>query len=91
MIYTSCRYAPIELIDGFNEEHALIEPNVDDLSCAENCSHSNLCSYTKAMIETVLENHIEELVLTDCCDAVRRAYDALKDSGKLKFIYWFLD
>ncbi len=87
MIYTSCRYAPIELIVGLQQEHALIEPNVDDLSCAENCSHSNLCSYTKAMIETVLENHIEELVLTDCCDAVRRAYDVLKDSGKLKFIY----
>ncbi len=87
MIYTSCRYAPIELIAGFYEEHALIEPDVKDLSCAENCSHSNLCSYTKVLIETVLENHIQEIVLTDCCDAVRRAYDVLKDSEKVSFIY----
>lgn len=87
MIYTSCRYAPIELIAGFHEEHKLIEPAVKDLSCAENCSHPNLCSYTKALIETVLENHIQEIVLTDCCDAVRRAYDVLKDSGKVSFIY----
>ncbi len=87
MIYTSCRYAPIELIKGFSEEHKLIEPDAKDLSCAENCSHSNLCSYTKALIETVLNHDIQELVLTDCCDAVRRAYDVLKESNKVSFIY----
>ena len=87
MIYTSCRYAPTELFDGFHEAHTVLNVEVDNLSCAENCSHQNLCSYTKALIETVYKGDIKELVLTDCCDSVRRSYDVLKNSNKLDFIY----
>ena len=87
MIYTTCRYAPIELFKGFNEEHKILEVKVKNFSCAENYVHPNLCSYTKAVIETVLEENIKELILTDCCDAVRRSYDVLKESNQLNFIY----
>ena len=87
MIYTTCRYAPIELFKGFNEEHKIIEVKVKAFSCAENYVHPNLCSYAKAVIETVLEENIKELILTDCCDAVRRSYDVLKESNQLNFIY----
>ena len=87
MIYTTCRYAPIELFKGFNEEHKIIEVKVKNFSCAENYVHPNLCSYAKAVIETVLEENIKELILTDCCDAVRRSYDVLKESNQLDFIY----
>ena len=87
MIYTTCRYAPIELFKGFNEEHKILEVKVKAFSCAENYVHPNLCSYAKAVIETVLEENIKELILTDCCDAVRRSYDVLKESNQLNFIY----
>ena len=83
MIYTTCRYAPIELFKGFNEEHKILEVKVKAFSCAENYVHPNLCSYAKAVIETVLEENIKELILTDCCDAVRRSYDVLKESNQL--------
>ena len=87
MIYTTCRYAPIELFKGFNEEHKILEVKVKNFSCAENYVHPNLCSYAKAVIETVLEENIKELILTDCCYAVRRSYDVLKESNQLYFIY----
>ena len=87
MIYTTCRYAPIELFKGFNEEHKILEVKVKNFSCAENYVHPNLCSYAKAVIETVLEENIKELVLTDCCDAVRRSYDVLQESNQLDFIF----
>ena len=87
MIYTTCRYAPIELFKGFNEEHKIIEVKVKNFSCAENYVHPNLCSYAKAVIETVLKENIKELVLTDCCDAVRRSYDVLQESNQLDFIF----
>ena len=87
MIYTTCRYAPIELFKGFNEEHKILEVKVKNFSCAENYVHPNLCSYAKAVIETVLKENIKELVLTDCCDAVRRSYDVLQESNQLDFIF----
>lgn len=87
MIYTTCRYAPIELFKGFNEEHKILEIKVKNFSCAENYVHPNLCSYAKAVIETVLKENIKELVLTDCCDAVRRSYDVLQESNQLDFIF----
>ena len=42
MIYTTCRYAPIELFKGFNEEHKILEVKVKNFSCAENYVHPNL-------------------------------------------------
>lgn len=87
MIYTTCRYAPIELFKGFNEEHKILEVKVKNFSCAENYVHPNLCSYAKAVIEIVLKENIKELVLTDCCDAVRRSYDVLQESNQLDFIF----
>lgn len=87
MIYTTCRYAPDELFVGFKQEVSKLDPSPATFSCAEGCGHPNLCSYVKAIIEEVLTKNIKELVLTDCCDATRRAYDILKNSGQLDFLY----
>ena len=70
MIYTTCRYAPIELFKGFNEEHKILEVKVKNFSCAENYVHPNLCSYAKAVIETVLKENIKEYLLKECKVAV---------------------
>lgn len=86
MIYTSCKYAPVEILAGFEEETGRLDPVVSSFACAENCTHPDLCSYAKALIEEVQEKKIQELVLTDCCDATRRVYDVLKKQGNMKFL-----
>jgi len=47
--------------------------------------HTNTCSFVKGVLENIIENNIEEVVLTSCCDSIKRLYDVLKD--RVKFIY----
>ena len=69
MICTSCRYAPEEIMAGFDQECVRLDPHPVSFACAESCSHPNLCSFAKAIIEEVSRKHYEEIVLTDCSDA----------------------
>lgn len=87
MIYTTCRYAPVEMMAGFGVACERLDPVVSGFSCAEECSHANLCSFAKAVIEEVHENNIRELILTDCCDAMRRTYDVLQENAEMDFLY----
>lgn len=89
MIYSACRYAPIELFAGFRTQVQRLDPVVKDYACAEACTHPNLCGYAKALYEEIQTKHVDELVLTDCCDATRRLYDALVEEGTMKFL-WLL-
>ena len=86
MIYYVCKYTPIELLESFGVPCARLEPTVSSFDCADSCAHPNLCGYGKAVIETVLTQEIRELILTDCCDVMRRVYDVLAESGKLDFL-----
>lgn len=90
MIGYTCKYTPIELLAGFGAECALLNEETESFSVAEEQTHANLCCHTKAMMQFCEEKDIKELVLVNCCDSVRRAYDVLKKSGKLDFLY-FLD
>ena len=85
MICLSCKYAPMELFAGFGEDCRRLDPNPASFSCADGCAHPNLCGYAKAVIETVIGEGVREILLTDCCDAMRRAYDVLRQQG-LRFI-----
>lgn len=87
MTYFSCKYAPVELLAGFGVPCDRLDPNPDAFECADCCAHPNLCGYGKAVIEAVMEKGIPELILTDCCDVMRRVYDALLTAGKLQFLY----
>ena len=50
--------------------------------------HPNVCSFAKAVLEEVMGNDVYEgLVLTTCCDSMRRLYDNLKEQFPNKFIY----
>lgn len=89
MIWTACKYAPVELLAGFGEETQRLDPSPESFSCADACAHPNLCSFAKALIEEVHEKGIRELVLTDCCDSTRRAYGVLKKQEGIDFI-WLL-
>ena len=53
MIYTACRYAPVELFAGFRTQVARLDPVVKDYACAEACTHPNLCGYAKALYEEI--------------------------------------
>jgi predicted CoA-substrate-specific enzyme activase len=88
MICVACKYAPLELLAGCGRNAVRIDPNPDDLACSESCSHPNMCSYAKAVIEAAKADRDREILLTDCCDAMRRAYDVLNDDPDLTV--WFL-
>ncbi|MBQ3379642.1 MAG: 2-hydroxyacyl-CoA dehydratase [Clostridia bacterium] len=87
MIYTACKYAPGELFSGFLETASRLDPAPASFSCADGCSHPNMCGFAKAVIEEVNEKKVRELVITDCCDAMRRTFDVLLGE-ELSFIYF---
>ena len=82
-----CKYTPLELFSGFGTECERLDPAPVSFDCADACAHPNLCGYGKAVIEAVTAQNITALVLTDCCDVMRRVYDVLKARGNLKFLY----
>lgn len=84
MIGYVCKYTPIKVLESFGENITRIDPKTRN-DMAESLVHPNMCSFMKSVLEKVLEDNIEELVLTNCCDSMRRLYDVLKD--KLKFLY----
>ena len=87
MIYYVCKYTPIELIEALGGKCAKMEPLPDNFDTADSLGHPNMCGYGKAVIEEVYSKNITELILVDCCDVIRRVYDILAASGKMKFLY----
>lgn len=87
MIYTSCKYVPVEIFAGFGEKAERLDPHPASFSCADGCSHPNLCGFAKAIIEEVKARKIREMILVDCCDAMRRTYDVLKQD-EMDFLYF---
>lgn len=86
MIGYTCKYTPIELLAGFGVETRLLNEEADNFDYAHNITHMNMCSHIKAFLENVHRNGIKELVMVNCCDSVRRAYDILKDQMDFIFI-----
>ncbi|HHY03938.1 MAG TPA: 2-hydroxyacyl-CoA dehydratase, partial [Thermoanaerobacterales bacterium] len=83
MIGYVCKYTPTKVLEAFGKNVVKIDPKIRT-DTAESLVHPNMCSFMKAVLEEVSENNIGELVLTNCCDSMRRLYDVLK--GKLKFL-----
>ncbi|WPX08694.1 acyl-CoA dehydratase activase [Anaerocellum danielii] len=84
MIAYVCKYTPVEIIKAFGEDIFCIEPKVSSYENAEKLLHPNMCSFAKAIVESVLQDDIKSLVLTNCCDSIKRVYDVLKD--RMEFI-----
>ena len=87
MIGYSCKYAPVELIHAFGGEARLLDAEAADFSAAETLTHANLCCHAKALIQQAQGE--DELVLTDCCDATRRAFDVLDAQKPRRFMFQF--
>ena len=87
MIGYTCKYTPLEIIKGFNEDYALINNETNSFQWSESITHSNLCSHAKAILETCYNKNLRELLLVNCCDSMRRVYDVLKSERNLDFLF----
>lgn len=85
-----CKYAPIELLAGFGADAHLVMAEPDSFEVAERLAHGNLCGYGKSVLACGLDPSVHQMVLTTCCDVMRRAYDVLKAQGCLDFL-WMVD
>ncbi len=72
MIYYVCKYTPLELFQGFGEECSVLEEMPENFELSDQIAHANLCGFGKSVIQAVLEGKVEQLVLVNCCDSMRR-------------------
>ena len=84
-----CKYAPVEALEAMGAHMERIEPDESLVSfdAAESCMHANVCSFAKATFETVLSGNLDGIVLTTCCDSMRRLADALRAQTPGLFIH----
>ncbi len=82
-----CKYAPVEVFTSMGVEMKRIEPYVTSFTQADIKMHPNICSFAKGVLEEVLDNDYEGVILTTCCDSIRRLYDVLREELPGKFIY----
>lgn len=87
MIGYICKYAPIEVFESMGVKMERIEPDVTNFNQAEIKMHPNICSFAKGVLEEVMDKDYEGIILTTCCDSIRRLYDVLKEEFPQKFIY----
>lgn len=64
-----------------------IEPEVTNFTQADMKMHPNICSFAKGVLEEALTGDYEGIILTTCCDSIRRLYDVLKEELPDRFIY----
>ena len=82
-----CKYTPIEILTSMGAELVRVEPEVTNFNEADALMHPNVCSYAKAVLEDMAAKDYEGIVLTTCCDSIRRLYDTLKSRYPDKFVY----
>lgn len=84
-----CKYVPVEALEAMGAHMERIEPDerLVSFDAAESCMHANVCSFVKATFETVLSGNLDGIVLTTCCDSMRRLADALRAQAPNLFIH----
>jgi benzoyl-CoA reductase/2-hydroxyglutaryl-CoA dehydratase subunit BcrC/BadD/HgdB len=87
MIHYVCKYTPLELFRAFGEDCAVLEEMPENFELSDQIAHANLCGFGKSVIQAVLEGKVEELVLVNCCDSMRRVYDIVESTGRCRFLY----
>lgn len=87
MIGYICKYTPIEIFEAMGEKVKRIEPEVTNFNQADTLMHPNICSFAKGLLEEVLDQHYDGIVLTTCCDSIRRVYDVIKEKLPDTFVY----
>lgn len=77
-IYYACKYTPVELIEACGQTPVPLTFETASFETADAKTSPNICGYAKSLIEFALSGKVQALVLTTCCDAMRRTYDVLK-------------
>ncbi len=96
-----CKYTPVELLLALG--CSLTEPNeeVRDFSDSDALIHSSVCSHAKQLLTVLIEENgadcgaaceeceggRRELILTNCCDSIRRVADIAEAEENLRFDY----
>lgn len=85
--YYICKYTPVELLEAFGGECAILNHMPDNFDLSDQVAHPNICGFGKSLLEACMEGNVKELVLVNCCDTIRSAYDVLLEYGKLDFLF----
>lgn len=87
MIHYICKYTPIEVLRAFDEPCEVLDIMSQNFDLSDNVAHPNLCGFGKSIIQCVMNGEVQELVLVNCCDTIRRSYDVILNSGKCDFVF----
>ena len=85
--YYICKYTPVELLEAFGGECAILNHMPDNFDLSDQVAHPNICGFGKSLLEACMEGKVKALVLVNCCDTIRSAYDVLLEYGKLDFLF----
>lgn len=81
-----CKYTPLELLAGFDIQPELLNATADSHARADRCIHSNVCSYSRALVENRMRDPADPIILTTCCDSMERTADVLKSRGQAVYV-----
>ena len=82
-----CKYTPVEALTAVGAEVVRVEPAAANFNQADTLMHPNVCSFAKSVLEDMAAKQYEGIVLTTCCDSIRRLYDTLAARYPDKFFY----
>ena len=82
-----CKYTPIELFEAMGDTVLRLEAHAADFNRADTMMHPNQCSYAKAVLEEFMAGQWDGIILTTCCDSIRRLGDVLRAACPDKFVY----
>lgn len=63
MIHYVCKYTPVELLNAFGEECAVLEEMPENFEMSDQIAHANLCGFGKSVIQAVLKERSSSLYL----------------------------
>ncbi len=87
VVHYACKYAPVELLAGYGAACEPVTYEADSFEEADRLAHPNLCGFGKSLISYALRDDVRALVLTSCCDVMRRIYDVLEAEQCLDFLF----
>ena len=87
MTHYICKYTPVELLRALGGDCVILNHMPENFDLSDQVSHPNICGFGKSLLEACMEGQVRELVLVNCCDTIRSAYDVLLESGKLDFLF----
>ncbi|WP_297632888.1 acyl-CoA dehydratase activase [uncultured Clostridium sp.] len=87
MIGCMCKYSPFGIFEGFKTKGKIINSDIEGFNKSETLLHPTMCSYSKVLLDTLVEKGIKEVFLVNCCDSIRRLKDTLEKMEEIDFVY----